>query len=173
VLLQWIEYRNIALRGTFNFEPWLPLKMGDYTIQLVKVEKGVGTIVAERDFSIAPYDGETLAKFTAYLTSAGDPEKYFDTYVVDGATFKGKLDIKIWVQSEKGISVGGTRKFFKTNFDGVVEKTAWDGEYVFKTDPEGDPIAIGGLGGSYAPGIYHNQISIDGNVFADLKIKII
>lgn len=171
-VVRWIQMKDIALYGTFNNGAWFPLALGDYKIQLVEIDEPKGIIVSEANFSIVAYDQKTLSNVKTYITSGGDPNQYYDTYTYDSSGSSGKMDIIIWVQSSKGSSLSGTRKFFRINFEGEIEETPWDGEYKFSTDIEGIPIGIGDMEGSFAPGIYHNQIMFDNIVFADLKIIV-
>ena len=166
IISQLLESKNIALGGTFNFDVWLPLNIGNYTIQLVRINKPKGIIVAEKDFSIVPYDQKTIAQVTSYLSVEGDSNKYYDGY-----DKKGNDSITVWVQSPKGVTVSGTLKFFMTNAQGEIEKTSWIGvvETKFNSDPNGNPVALRGLSGNPARGIYHFQIIINDYVVSDLK----
>ncbi len=158
---------NIAQGGDFKNFP--PLHIGDYTIQLVKVEDKQGIIVAERDFSIVPYDEQTISEVVAYLTSGSDPgQKYYDSYTVK----TDSIDITAWVQAPKGETISGTVKFYKTNYDGVVEKTPWDSERSFTTNSNGEPLSVGGISGKIYPGIWHLQILVNDKIFKDLKFTI-
>ena len=76
MVINWLDMKNVALHGGFNLEKWFPLILGDYTIQLIKIEKSKGIIVAESNFSIVPYDKQMFSKLTAYLSVDGDPNKY-------------------------------------------------------------------------------------------------
>ena len=155
-------------RGIFNDTDYLPLHTGGYTIQLVRLEKEQGIIVAESNFSVIPYDKQTLSELVAYLTVDNDPNKYYDSYTVK----TDRMSVKAWVQIPKGKTVSGTVKFFKTNYDGVIEKTPWDSVRVFKTNSNGDPVSISGMGGRIPPGIYHFQIAVEDDILADLKLII-
>lgn len=155
--------------GVFNDGDYLPLRIGDYIIQLVRVEKGQGIIIAESNFSIVPYDKQTLSEIVAYLTSDNDPGiKFYDSYTVK----TDKFGVKLWVQAPKGKIIAGTVKFYKTNYDGIVEKTSWDSEYGFKTGADGKPLFVRAMGGRIPPGIYHFQIMLGDTVVADLKLII-
>lgn len=155
---------GVVRGGEFNNGDWLPLNIGDYTIQLVAIEEPRGIIIAESDFSIVPYSKEILSKSTAYLTVGNDSNKYYDSYTV-----KGSGSVTAWIQSPKGEAISGTVRFFKTNYDGDIEKTAWDRENSFKTNPDGEPVSLGNLSGNPPPGIYHYEIIIDGNTVFHLK----
>lgn len=169
IITQWLNLKDVALRNEFNKDFWLPLSIGDYTIQLVKIEKPNGIIVAESDFSIVAYDKEMIEKLTAYLTVEGDSNKYYDSY-----TRKGSESITVWVQSPKGEVISGTMKMYMTNHDGDIDKESWIGitENSFRTNVNGEPVKLWGLGGNPPPGIYHYEIIIDGNVVFDLEYKI-
>ncbi len=157
---------GVVRSGEFNAGEWLPLNIGDYTLQLVKIEKPRGAIIAESDFSIVPYDKQTLSKLTAYLTVKGDSNKYYDSY-----TKKGSDSVTAWVQSADGESISGTVRFYLTNRDGVIDKTSWIGvtEEAFRTNPNGEPVSLRNLSGNPPPGIYHYEIIVDGKVVFDLK----
>lgn len=155
---------GVVRGGEFNNGDWLPLNISDYTIQLVKIEEPRGTIVAESNFSIVPYDKQKLSKLTAYLTAGNDSKKYYDSYTV-----KGSDSVTAWIQSSKEEAISGKVRFFKTNYNGDIEKTAWDRESAFKTNPDGEPVSLGNLSGNPSPGIYHYEIIIDGNVVFHLK----
>jgi hypothetical protein len=165
-ITEWFNFKNVALRGTFNFSVWLPLDIGDYTIQLVKIEKPVGTIIAEKSFSIVPYSAETLSNITAYLLVEGDPNKYYDSY-----TKKGKDSVTVNVQSSKGDVVSGKIKSYMTTLEGKMQENSWIGvtENTFSTNPDGEPIALGGMGGNPAIGIYNYEIIINNKVMFHLK----
>ena len=141
---------------------------GGYTIQLVRLEKEQGIIVAESNFSVIPYDKQTLSELVAYLTVDNDPNKYYDSYTVKTDEF----GVTAWVQIPKGKMVSGTVKFFKTNYDGVIEKTPWDSVRGFKTNSNGEPVSISGMSGRIPPGIYHFQIAVEDDILADLKLII-
>jgi len=166
MVINWLDLKNVALHGGFNRDGWFPLSLGDYTIQLIKIEKAKRTIVAESDFSIAPYGKEVLSKLTAYLTVEGDPNKYYDSYIK-----KGKDSVTAWVQSPPGEVISGTMKFFMTNLEGEIEKTSWIGvsEEPFRTNSDGEPVSLRNLSGNPLPGVYHYEIFIDGNSVFDLK----
>ncbi len=166
IVINWIDKKGVALHGGFNQEGWLPLSIGDYIIQLVKIEKPKGVIVAERDFSIIPYDKQMLSKLTAYLTVEGDPNKYYDSY-----TKKGSDSVTVQVQSPKGEVISGKMKSFMTDLNGKIEEISWVGvsEAAFRTDPSGEPVSLTNLSGNPPPGIYHYEIIVDGNVVFDLK----
>jgi len=162
------ENSDSVQRGVFNDADYLPLHTGDYNIQLVRLEKEQGIIVAESDFSVIPYDKQTLAEFVAYLTADNDPNKYYDGYTVK----TDKFGVTAWAQTSKGKTISGTVKFFKTNYDGVIEKTPWDSERGFKTNSNGEPVSISSMGGRIPPGIYHFQIAVEDDILADLKLII-
>ncbi|MDD5043841.1 MAG: hypothetical protein PHD51_04270 [Patescibacteria group bacterium] len=166
IVINWLDLKNVALHGGFNQVGWFPLALGDYTIQLVKIEKPKGIIVAESNFSIAPYDKQILSKLTAYLAVDGDPNKYYDSY-----TKKGKDSVTVWVQSPPGEVLSGTVKSFIANSEGEIDKTSWIGvsEDAFRTDINGEPVPLRNLSGNPPPGIYHYQILIDGQMLFDLK----
>jgi len=140
------------------------LSIGDYTIQLVKIEKSKGIIVAESDFSIVAYDKEMIAKLSAYLTVEGDSNKYYDSY-----TRKGSGGMTVWVQSPKGEVISGTMKMYKANYDGDIDKKSGIMENSFRTNVTGEPVKLWNSGGNPPPGSYHYEIIIDGNVVFDLK----
>ncbi len=167
-ITEWFDFKNIALKGTFNYNVWLPLDLGDYTIQLVKIEKPVGTIVAEKSFSIAPYDNETLSKISAYLGVEGDPNKYYDSY-----TKKGKDSVTVYIQSSNGDVVSGKIRSYMTNLEGELQETSWVGvsENAFTTDPNGEPVALTNMSGNPPIGIYNYEIIINGKVMFRLKYK--
>lgn len=169
IITRWLNLKDVALRNEFNKDFWLPLSIDDYTIQLVKIEKPKGIIVAERNFSIVAYDKEMISKLTAYLTVEGDSNKYYDSY-----TRKGSESMTVWVQSPKGEVISGTVKRYMTNHDGDIDKESWIGitESSFSTNINGEPVKLWSLGGNPLPGIYHYEIIIDGNVVFDLKYII-
>jgi len=160
------EDEDSVQRGEFNKSDWLPLSMGDYVIQLVRIEKAQGIIIAESNLSIVPYDKQILSKTTAYLTVEGDLDKYYDSYTV-----KGSDSVTAWVQSPKGAEINGMVKFFMTNSEGDIDKTSWVGvrETTFRTNPDGEPVSVGNLSGNPPPGIYNYEIIIDGDVVFHLK----
>jgi len=166
MVINWLDLKNVALHGSFNRDSWFPLSLGDYTIQLIKIEKTKRIIVAESNFSIVPYSQQILSKLTAYLTVDGDPNKYYDTY-----TKKGKDSVTVWVQSPKGEAISGTVKYFMTDTKGNIDKTSWIGvgEDAFRTNIDGKPVSLRNLSGNPPPGIYHYQILVDGKVIFDLK----
>lgn len=170
VVVNWLDLKNVALRGGFNQDGWFLLGLGDYTVQLVKIEKPMGIIIAESNFSIVPYDKQILSKLTAYLKVDDDPNKYYDSY-----TKKGNDSVTAWVQSPLGEAISGTVRFFMTNSDGDIEKTSWIGvtENAFRTSIDGEPVSLRNLSGNPLPGIYHYEIIIDGNVVFDLKYNCI
>jgi hypothetical protein len=169
IIARWLNLKDVALHNEFNKDFWLPLSIGDYTIQLVKIEKPKGIIVAESNFSIVPYDKEMISKLTAYLTVDGDPNKYYDSY-----TRKGPEGITVYVQSPKGEVISGIVKRYMANDDGDIDKESWIGitESSFSTNINGEPVNLWSLGGNPLPGIYHYQILIDGKVVFDLKYNI-
>jgi len=166
LVINWLDLKGVALHGGFNLDGWFPLSLGDYTIQLIKIEKAKRTIIAESDFSIVPYDKEMLSKLTAYLTVDGDPNKYYDSY-----TKKGNDSVTAWVQSPKGEAISGTVKSFITDAEGNIDKTSWIGvsEDAFRTGIDGEPVSLRNLSGNPPPGVYHYEILIDGNSVFDLK----
>jgi len=169
IITRWLNLKDVAVRNEFNKDFWLPLSIGDYTIQLVRIEKPKGIIVAERDFSIVAYDKEMISKLAAFLTVAGDSNKYYDSY-----TRKGSESMTVWVQSPKGEVICGTVKRYMTNYSGGIDKESWIGitESSFCTNINGEPVTLWSLGGNPLPGIYHLEIMIDGNVVFDLKYII-
>jgi len=169
LVINCLDMKGVALHGEFNQANWFPLSLGDYTIQLIKIEKAKRTIVTESNFSIVPYDKEMISKLTAYLTVDGDPNKYYDSY-----TRKGPEGITVYVQSPKGEVISGTVKRYIANDDGDIDKESWIGitESSFSTNINGEPVKLWGLGGNPLPGIYHYQILIDGKVIFDLKYNI-
>jgi hypothetical protein len=166
MVINWLDMKNVALHGGFNLEKWFPLSLGDYTIQLIKIEKSKGIIIAESNFSIVPYDKQMLSKLTAYLAVDGDPNKYYDSY-----TKKGNDSVTAWVQSPPGEVISGTVKSFLTDADGNIDKTSWIGvsEDAFRTGIDGEPVSLRNLSGNPPPGVYHYQILVDGTVVFDLK----
>jgi len=168
IVISWLDLKNVALHGGFNLEGWFPLSPGDYIVQLIKIEKTEGVIVAESNFSIVPYDKQMLSKVTAYLAVKGDPNKYYDSYTKKG---NDSVSVTAWVQFPKGEAISGVVKFFMTDSDGNIEKTSWVGvtESTFRTGLDGQPVSLRNLSGNPFPGIYHYEIIIDGNVVFDLK----
>ncbi|MCE5195882.1 MAG: hypothetical protein LLG09_01955 [Negativicutes bacterium] len=168
IIFRYLNLKDVALQNKFNKDHWLPLNIGDYTIQLFKIEKPKGIIVAESNFSIVPYDKETIEKLTAYITVKGDPNKYYDSY-----TRKGPESMTVWVQSPKGEVIGGTVKQYMTNEAGDIDTKSWIGimEDQFTTNINGEPVALRSLSGNPLPGVYHYEIIVDGNVVFDLKYK--
>lgn len=168
------DLKNVALHGGFNQEGRFPLSLGDYTIQLIRIEKSqgknIGTIIAESNFSIVPYDRQILAKLTAYLAVDGDEQKYYDTY-----TKKGNDSVTAWVQSPPGEVISGTVKSYMTNLEGEIDEKSWIGvsEEPFRTDFSGQPVSLRNLSGNPLPGIYHYEILIDGQTIFDLKYDCI
>jgi hypothetical protein len=155
--------------GTVNDMGSLPLRSGSYTVQLVKLERNTGVIVAESGFSVAPYDERLLSEFVAYISEDSEPDvKYYDNYTVKAESF----NIGVWAQSPNGTAVAGTVRFYKTNWDGVVESTTWDGEHEFVTESDGEPTRVNSFGGHIPPGIYHYELAADGRVLADLKLIV-
>jgi len=163
------SHDNVEQKGEFNNGNYLPLDFGEYKIQLVKIENSKGIIIAENNFSIVPYSEEELSRIVAYLTSDNDPgQKSYDSYTVKTQTF----GVKAWVQAPKGKAISGKLKFYKTDRNGVVEKTPWDREDIFTTPSDGEPYYVKGISGRIPPGIYHFQIIINNKVFKDLKLII-
>lgn len=162
--------RRMVQHGVFNDNNYLPLSVGDYTIQLVKILDKQGVIVAENDFSIIPYNKQTLSKLVVYLQDENSKlkEKYYDSYTVKKEPFA----VGILVQVPKGKKISGTVKFFKTGHNGVFEQTPWDNERSFSTDSSGEPLKVSGMAGRIPPGIYHFQIRVDDTIIADLKLII-
>lgn len=160
------DLKDVALRGGFNREGWFPLNIGDYIIQLIRVEKSGKIIVAESNFSIAPYDEQLLSKFTAYMTVNDGSEKFYDSY-----DKQGEDSVTVWAQSPPGEVIGGKVKYFMENSEGVIDKNSWIGinEDSFRTDASGEPVSLRNLSGNPLPGVYHFQIIIDGKVIYDLK----
>jgi hypothetical protein len=107
-------------------------------------------------------------ELVAYLTADNDPNKYYDSYTVKTDEF----GVTAWVQIPKGKTVSGAVKFFKINYDGVIEKTPWDSVRGFKTNSNGEPVSISGMSGRIPPGIYHFQIAVEDDILADLKLII-
>lgn len=169
IITRWLNLKDVALHNEFNKDFWLPLSIGDYTIQLVKIEKPKGIIVAESNFSIVAYDKEMISKLTAYITVKGDSNKYYDSY-----TRKGPESMTVWVQSPKGEVISGTVKRYIANDDGDIDKESWIGitESSFRTNVNGEPVGLWNLSGNPLPGVYYYEIIIDGNVVFDLKYKI-
>jgi hypothetical protein len=167
IITQWLNLKDVALRNEFNKDFWLPLSIGDYTIQLVKIEKSKGIIVAESNFSIVAYDKEMISKLSAYLTVEGDSNKYYDSY-----TRKGSGGMTVWVQSPKGEVISGTMKMYKANYDDDIDKESGIMENSFRTNANGEPVGLWNFGGNPPPGIYHYEIIVDGNVVFDLKYKV-
>ncbi len=165
-IAEWFNFKNVALRGTFNFSVWLPLSLGDYTIQLVKINKPEGIIIAEKSFSIVPYDNETVSNIIAYLVVDGDPNKYYDSY-----TKKGKDSVTVQVQSLRGDVVSGIIKSYITNPEGEIQEKSWIGvtENLFTTNPTGEPVSLSNMSGNPLPGIYNYEIIINGKVMFHLK----
>lgn len=154
--------------GGFNDGEWLPLDTGDYTIQLVRIEERQGVIIAESNFSIVPYDKQTLSKMTAYFTVEGDPNKYYGSYTRKGNKSES---VTAWIQSEKGETISGTVKDYMSNLEGVIDEKSWIGvtEKPFKTDPSGEPVHLGNLSGNPLPGVYNHEIIVDGKTIFHLK----
>lgn len=169
LVINCLDMKGVALHGGFNQTNRFPLSLGDYTIQLIKIEKAKRTIVTESNFSIVPYDKEMISKLTAYLMVDGDPNKYYDSY-----TRKGPEGITVYVQSPKGEVISGIVKRYMANDDGDIDKESWIGitESSFSTNINGEPVKLWSLGGNPLPGIYHYQILIDGKVVFDLKYNI-
>jgi hypothetical protein len=166
-IINWVDVKDVALHGEFNTVGWLPVSIGDYTIQLVKIEGPKGTIIAESNFSIVPYDKQTISTLTVYLTAGDDLSKHYDSY-----THKEEsISVTAWAQSPKGEVISGTVRYPMTNSKGDIEKTSWMGvnETAFRTNPDGTPVSLGNISGNPQPGLYHFQIIIDGNVVSDLK----
>ncbi len=160
---------DVAQRGTLNDGVHSPLRVGEYTIQLVKLADKQGTIIAEREFSIVPYDDQTVSQVVAYLTSEKDPgQRFDDSYTVKTDDF----NVTAWVQGPKGKTISGRVRFFKTTHDGVVEATAWDGEHSFTTDPSGEPRSVQSMSGRIPPGIYHFRILVNDKTLRDLRLII-
>lgn len=161
---------DFVQNGVFNDTDSLSLHTGDYTIQLVRLTKEQGVIIAESNFSVIQYDKQALSEFVAYLTEGSRPgERYFDSYTGGSDNFS----ISVWVQTPKGKqAIFGTVKFFKTNYDGVIEKTSWDSEQGFKTNSNGEPVSIINFSGRIPPGIYHYQFAVEDDILADLKFII-
>jgi len=167
------ENSDSVQRGVFNDADYLPLHTGDYNIQLVRLEKEQGIIVAESVFSVVLYDKQILSEFVAYLTEDSHPgEKYFYSYTVNNTGENDKFSVSVWAQTPKGKTISGTVKFFKTNYDGVIEKTPWDSERGFKTNSNGEPVSISSMSGRIPPSIYHFQIAVEDDILADLKLII-
>jgi hypothetical protein len=150
IAINLLDLKNVALHGGFNQDRWFPLSLGDYTIQLIKIDKSKGIIVAESNFSIVPYDQQVLSKLTAYLAVNGDPNKYYDSYVK-----KGNDSVTAWVQSPPGETISGTVKWYMTNLEGEIDKNSWIGvsEEAFRTDSGGEPVSLRNLSGNPLPGI--------------------
>jgi len=166
--------KDFVQSGVFNDTDPLALRTGDYTIQLVRLTKQQGIITAESDFSVIPYDEQALSEFVAYITESSHPgEKYYDSYTLDNTGGNDNFNISVWVQTPKGKpAIFGTMKFFKTNYDGVIEKTPWDREQGFKTSSNGEPVSTINFSGRIPPGIYHYQFAVEDDILADLKLII-
>ena len=167
IITRWLNLKDVAVRNEFNKDFWLPLTIDDYTLQLVKIERSEGIIVAERNFSIVAYDKEAISKLTAYIMVEGDLNKYYDSY-----TRKGSEGISVWVHSLKGEVISGTVKRYITNYEGDSDKESSFMESSFSTNINGEPVRLWSFGGNPLPGIYHYEIIIDGNVVFDLKYKV-
>jgi len=168
MVINWLNLKNVALHGGFNREGWFPLDIDEYTIQLIKIEKDIRIIVAESNFSIVPYDKQTLSKLTAYLTANDGPEKYYDSYTKKG---NASVSVTVWVQSPTGEVIGGKLKSYMENSEGGIDKTSWIGvsEDAFRTNISGEPVSLRNLSGNPLPGVYHYEIIVDGNVLFNLR----
>lgn len=165
-IMHWFNFKNIALHGTFNYSAWLPLKVGDYTIQLVKIENTKGIIVAESSFAITPYSKDVISNVTAYFIVEGDPNKYYDSY-----TRKVGDNVTVQVIAPKGVVISGVIKSYMTDLNGVFIENSWIGvsENTFTTGLDGEPISLHGMSGNPLPGIYNYEIIIDDKVVFHLK----
>lgn len=170
-ITDWFSLGNVASHGTFNSGIWFPLENGDYTIQLVKIEKNVGTVVAEKSFSIAPYSEKILSDITAYFEVEGDPNKYYDTYSKNPAKLEDSVTVYI---NSAGKAVSGTMRSYMTDSEGREVQDPWfkDSEKQFTTSPDGQPLALSNLKGNPPLGIYHYEITINGKVMFHLKYKV-
>lgn len=157
--------QSFASHGTFNQNNFLPLDIGAYTIQLVKIEKPTAIIISERDFSITAYAKEELSQMEIYMTADDNPQKYYDTYTHTG---NSSVSVTAWIQPPVGEEISGKVKYFLMSPD-EKKYDEWQGESFFETNPAAQPQAINNMSGHIYPGTFHFQIIIDGNLIRDLK----
>jgi hypothetical protein len=164
-----LKLNNYALGNKFNKSFALPLTLGDYTVQLVEIEKPNAIIVSESNFSIVAFDAKSVEKLIAYTTAEGNLTKHFRSYTRIGAEV-----ISIWAQTPKGYFVSGILKTYFTDYNGVVDRESAIGvnETPFSTSVNGTSINLDSLEGDLAPGIYVYEFIVDGKLILKLKCKI-
>jgi len=166
-IMHWLNFKDIAIHGTFNHGIWLPLNIGDYTIQLVKIVFSKGVIVTESNFSIVAYSKGVVSQVVAYMKVEGETDMYSDVYTKK----RSPEDITVQVKTPEGVVVSGKIKSYLTDYDGKLVENPWiaPSERPFTTRSDGQPLSLGGMGGNPPPGIYNFEILINDNVIAHLK----
>lgn len=164
-----LKLNNYALGNIFNKDFQLPLALGDYTIQLVELEKPNAIIVSESSFSIVAFDAKSVEKLIAYMTAEGNITKHFRLYKRNGPEV-----ISIWAQTPNGYFVSGIMKSYFTDYNGVVDRESSFvvTETPFNTSVNGNSINLDTLDGDLAPGLYVYEFIVDGRLILKLKCKI-
>jgi hypothetical protein len=153
--------------GQFNSEQ-NPINPGDYTLQLVKIDKGSkkAFIIAAKNFSIeSKYTEEELSNLRAWLVLGEDPNSaHFETL-----QFNAPGSFSVWVQST-GYSISGKSTTSRIQPNGEKD-TSYYRESRFTTDPSGKPVKVFSGSGNFYPGNYPVEIIVEGKVIKQLMVS--
>lgn len=129
---------------------------GNYTLELVKVEKNKGLIVGRTNFSIIPVDVSQL-KFWLTLKESSERNSTILLESFDS------VDMHVWVQGPSGSKISGVLQVKK--LDGTIR---WQEN--FETSPSGEPVRIFNMSGT--PDNYNLELLVAGRVVANATIEI-
>jgi len=153
--------------GLFNSEQ-KPIIPGNYTLQLVKIDKGSkkAFIIATKNFSIeSKYTEEELSNLQAWLVLGEDPNsEHFETL-----HFNAPGGFSVWVQST-GYSISGKSTTSRIQPNGEKD-TSYYRESRFTTDSSGKPVKVFSGSGNFYPGNYPIEIIVEGKVIKQLMVS--